>query len=65
MKSFLKKHWKKFAGAAVAAVGAFVPGLQPLIPVGALLFGTDFQIGVSAGTPIGKAARDAQKSLAK
>jgi hypothetical protein len=65
MSSFLKRHWKKAAGVVVAAVGVFVPGLQPLIPIGGMLFGSDFQIGASAGTPLGKAAKDAQRSLKK
>jgi hypothetical protein len=57
MKNFLSKHWKKLLGGAVAVAGAFVPGLQPLIPVGALILGSDFQLGSSIGTPLGAGAK--------
>lgn len=58
MGNWFKKHWKKLAGAGIAIAGAFIPGAQPLIPFGAVLFGADFQVGAQVGTPIGKGAKD-------
>ena len=63
MKKFLKDHWKKGLGLAVGIAGAFTPAAIVLLPVGALIFGTDFQVGASAGTPIGRTAKEAQKRL--
>ena len=63
--NFLKKHWKKGLGLIVGIVGAFTPAAAVLIPVGTLLIGTDFQVGASAGTPVGRAAKEAQRSLPK
>jgi hypothetical protein len=57
LKRFASKHWKKILGGAVAVAGAFVPPLAPLIPIGTLLFGSDFQLGSSVGTPIGAAGK--------
>lgn len=57
MKDWFKRNWLKLAGASVAVVGAFVPGLQPLIPLGGVIFGTGFQVGASIGTPIGQSAK--------
>lgn len=56
-KDWIKKNWVKLAGASVAVVGAFVPGLQPLVPLGGVIFGTGFQVGASIGTPIGQSAK--------
>jgi hypothetical protein len=57
LKRFASKHWKKILGVTVTVAGAFVPPLAPLVPIGTLLFGSDFQWGSSIGTPIGAGAK--------
>jgi hypothetical protein len=59
MSKFLRKHWKKALGVAVAIAGVFYPpALAVTIPIGTAIAGSDFQIGAQMGTPIGQAAKD-------
>lgn len=59
LKSFLKKHWKKIVGVAVAVSGVFYPpALAVTVPLGSSLFGSDFQLGTQIGTPIGQSAKE-------
>lgn len=61
--SWLKSHWKKVLGISVGIVGAFTPLAPVLIPVGALVLGTDFQVGSQVGTPLGQAAKDVVRQV--
>lgn len=63
--NWLKAHWRKLAGIAVGVVGAFLPPgfREVLLAVGGSVLGSDFQVGSSAGTPLGQAAKDAQAVL--
>lgn len=61
--NFLKKHWKKGLGLVVGIAGAFTPAAVVLLPLGGIIFGTDFQVGASAGTPLGRTAKEAQKRI--
>jgi hypothetical protein len=55
LKNFVT--WRKVLGLGLTVAGAFVPALAPLAVVGAGIFGSDFQVGASIGTPIGAAAK--------
>lgn len=54
---FFADHWKKLLGGGIAVAGAFIPALAPLIPLGTLLVGTDFQVGSQVGTRLGAGAK--------
>lgn len=66
MKTFLKRNWQKLLGIAIGACAA-IPALEhyagPLLGVGGLIVGADFQLGAKLGTPIGKAAQELHEQL--
>jgi hypothetical protein len=57
IRDFLARHWRKILGGAIAVAGVVYPPLAPLVPLGTLVIGSDFQLGASIGTPVGAAAK--------
>lgn len=62
---WLKDHWRKLAGIAIATAGYFYPPLIPLTTIGGIILGSDFQVGSKMGTPLGPAAKQLVDQLGK
>lgn len=59
--NFFADHWRKLAGIAVGALCAIpvlTPFALPIVGLGGLIFGSDFQVGATVGTPLGAGAKD-------
>lgn len=57
-ENVLTKKMLGIAVAASAAIPVLTPFAIPLVGVGSMVFGSDFQHGATIGTPVGQAGRD-------